>query len=97
MRNSFKVNTYQLNQELYYNPAWYRDRETFMSLLNKSSLTENDILKLARLYVKYDHTHNRKTNELNRYFLYMFNKLNIYSSRQFFEKTKKIYLERVSR
>ena len=91
MNKTSYINIHLLDQELYYNPPWYHDRAIFIELLNKSYLTDNDILKLARIYIKYYHIHNRKTNELNRYFTYMLNRKNISNRINLFKKTKKIY------
>lgn len=86
-----KVNIRKLKRELYYHPAWEEDKHMFMQLLYQSYFSDQDIITLGRLYVKYSHIHCFQKSELTIYFSYMLEKMQIHSSKELFSRTHNIY------
>ena len=91
------VNIKKIHFELYYHPPWPKDKLTFIRLLNQSEFTEDDIITLAQLYVKYSHIHYFQVSELKYYFKYMLKKMEISNEKQLFKKTNKIYQKKVNK
>lgn len=91
-RPSDFVNLYKLRKELHYYPSWYKDKKTFLILLNKSNFTDEDIINFGRIYVKYNHLKNLR--ELNKYFNYVLEKMQLDNSKNLFKKTNQIYNNR---
>lgn len=87
------MNIHKLHKELYYHPPWIKDKPTFIKLLVQKSFSNQDIVTLARLYVKYSHLHCFQIGELNNYFRYMLVKMNLNTPSKLFETTHKIYTE----
>lgn len=86
-----KLNINKLNKELFYHPHWPEDQKSCLQLLDQSSFTNEDILLLARLYIKYSHLHYFTLSELTKYFKYMLQKTQIYNHNNLFKKTREIY------
>jgi len=90
------MNISKLHKELYHHPPWPKDKKTFIRLLKLSVFTNEDIIIFARLYVKYSHIHCFRINELQNYFNYILKKMNFNNSTELFNKTNKIYRNKVS-
>lgn len=86
-----QVNAQQLQKELYYHPAWSEDRDIFMKFLNKSYFSDQDLIILARLYVKYSHIHCFQKSELTSYFNYILRKMQMHDSQELFNRAHSIY------
>lgn len=80
-----------MSKELYYYPAWYNDKKFFIKLLSQSTFSEKDVLQFGRLFIKYSHINCSDTNELNNYFNYILQKMQLYNKTNLFKKTKYIY------
>lgn len=90
MQNHNKdINIYKLKKELYYHPAWYKDQEYFFKLLNQSQFKQKDIIDFGRLYVKYSHLTYYK--ELNKYFNFILERMNLNNKVNLCDKTKHIH------
>ena len=86
-----ELNIHKLNKELFYHPHWPEDQKSCLQLLYQSSFTDEDIVLLARLYVKYSHLHCFTLSELTKYFQYMLQKTQIYNHKNLFKRTREIY------
>ena len=91
MNKHHNINIHALNKKMHFCPAWKNDKNFFIQLLYRSRFTSNDILKISRLYIKYNHIHKANNNELTKYFQYIFQQMNIYYSTNLFNKTRNIY------
>lgn len=91
MEKPYYINMHRLDKVMYYCPSWNHDRHFFIQLLDKSNFADEDILKLGRLYIKYNQIYKQKNNELTNYFDYMLKKMNIYGPANLFNHTKYIY------
>jgi hypothetical protein len=69
------INLRNLNVEMHYQPGWYSDKDLFLNLLNTSALDIQDMLILARLYIKYQPILN-KYKLLYSCFQYLLGKVN---------------------
>ena len=86
-----QVNISKLKKELYYHPAWAEDQDIFLKFLYQSNFSEQDIIVLARLYVKYSHIHCFQKSELTNYFNCLLHKMQIHSPKNLFRATHNIY------
>jgi hypothetical protein len=72
-----------------YKPAWYTDQKTFINLLTLQELTNDDLLILARLYIKYQPITNKY--ELKSCFKYLLKKANCQTIDDLYIMTRKQY------
>lgn len=88
-----KINIQALYKEMHYKPAWYLDKDIFIYLLNLSEFKTQDLLTLARLYIKYQ----PKTEkcELKKYFKYLLHKNNYLTIYDLYRVTRTIYLKEI--
>lgn len=71
------INLINLDVEMHYKPGWYSDKDLFINLLNTSLLDMQDMLILARLYIKYQPILNKC--ELYSCFQYLLSKVNCFT------------------
>ena len=76
---------------MYYHPGWHRDQKFFLKLLKQKQINDQDIIKLARLYIKYNNIHSCSKKELNQYFVLIFQKISVANYKELYSKTQKIY------
>lgn len=84
-------NLKELNKELFYCSGWYKDKEIFIRLISNYNYKDIDILKAARLYVKYSHKIKKQRKLLDHYFNYLLNRMGFKNKNELFQKTLTIY------
>ena len=89
-----KLNIHKLEKEMFYHPAWCNDKKILFKLLKQTSFTNTEILQFGRLYTKYSHIHYSRKNELNKYFHFMLQKMQILNDITLFQITNTIYKQK---
>lgn len=84
------LNLSHLDKEMIYEPLWPKDRCVFINMLHSSKLTEQELLDLARLYIRYQHISHRY--ETRKIFKVLLKKSSYSSFHELNLKTKKIHM-----
>ena len=85
------LNLKEMNKEFFYCSGWYKDKEIFSRLIYSTSYKDNDILKAARLYVKYSHKIKKQRKLLDNYFKVLLSRMGFNNKYELFQETLKIY------